>query len=73
MSCLRDEGMKRPLMNDIMRSLELALQLQEGAVQQETIALEPTSAMDGRLQGAEDTESLPDMESDEEVLELYVI
>ncbi|XP_031390624.1 receptor-like protein kinase FERONIA, partial [Punica granatum] len=68
MSCLRDEGMKRPSMNDIVWSLEHALELPEGAVQQETIALEPTSAMDGRLQGAEDTKSLPDMESEEEVL-----
>ncbi|XP_031389899.1 receptor-like protein kinase FERONIA [Punica granatum] len=70
MRCLRDEGMKRPSMNDIVRSLELTLQLQEGGVQQETIALEPTSAMDGRLQSGEDIESLPDMESDDEVLEL---
>ncbi|PKI69847.1 hypothetical protein CRG98_009722 [Punica granatum] len=59
MSCLRDEGMKRPSMNDFVRSLELTLQLQEGAVQQEIVALEPTSAMDGRLQGSEDSESLP--------------
>ncbi|PKI69843.1 hypothetical protein CRG98_009718 [Punica granatum] len=66
MRCLRDEGMKRPSMNDIVRSLELTLQLQEGGVQQETIALEPTSAMDGRLQSGEDIESLPDMESDDE-------
>ncbi|XP_031394383.1 receptor-like protein kinase FERONIA isoform X2 [Punica granatum] len=70
MSCLHKEGMQRPSMNDVVRSLNLALQLQEGAVRQEITSLAPTSMTDGRLQDEEDTESLTDTESDDEVLEL---